>query len=82
MDTIIEKANTQIEFFNQATTDLDMSEFMAPDTANKMNHFPMKEQFASESSLLLPQFMLRVEHNNLFGDSDDKKILEKEDCLS
>ena len=47
-----------------------------------MNHFPLKEQFAHASHMLLPQFMLRIEHNSLFGNSDGKKILEKEDCLT
>ena len=82
MEIITQQATNQIQSFTQETANLDMSWFMASDLVEKMNHFPIKEQFIDESNILLPQFMLRIDHSSLFEDTDGNKLLEKEDCLT
>lgn len=79
---ILAQASNQIQEFNQATQDLDMSGFMSIELADKMNHFPMKEQFSSACGLKLPQFMVHINDNWLFGSTWGVELLYKEYCLT
>lgn len=82
MTTITQQATSQIQAFTQATAEMDLSGFMAPEIGEKINQFPLKDQYRQYESLQLPQFVLTIEHTSLFGDDTHHKLLEKEDCLT
>jgi type III restriction enzyme len=79
--TIANQANSQIEAFNEATADIDMSWFMASELEERKNHFPVKEQFFSALDHKIPQFMMGVEGSWFFAETNGMKLVETEDCL-